>query len=115
MIDNFNNNTLQIKSFVEDNLDQDSSCHIVTERDILCFEYYMKHNSCSQCRQDHRFKPSFECTETSIESAPQLIALFFNKDCSQDDTQGIRGHKEDPDVIDHIINQIFDRTGKAVE
>lgn len=36
-------------------------------------------------------------------------------DCSQDDTKGIHEHKYDPDVIDHIINQIFDRTGKVVE
>lgn len=46
---------------------------------------------------------------------PGFVYKYESCDYSQDDTNGIHGHKYDPDIIDHIINQIFKRTGKVVE
>jgi hypothetical protein len=77
MIDNFYSNALQIKSFDEDNSDQDSLFQIVTEQDILYLECYMQHKPCSQCGQDHSFKPSFDNVQTSIDNALELFLSFF--------------------------------------
>ena len=46
---------------------------------------------------------------------PGFIYKFETYDYSQDGTKGIHQHKYDPDVIDHIIDQIFDRTERMVE
>jgi hypothetical protein len=114
MTDDITINILQIKSLDGKIINNDSSVQKLIE-DELYFEDYLQHRSCCQCGNDHRFKPSFNDVQTSIDHVPELVALFFNEGCSQDDTQGIHGHKYDPGVIVHIINQIFDRTGKAVE
>jgi hypothetical protein len=46
---------------------------------------------------------------------PGFIYEFETYDYSQDDSKGIHRHKYDPDVIDHIIDQISDRTERMVE
>ncbi|MGN6633310.1 MAG: hypothetical protein ACTHKP_13910 [Nitrososphaeraceae archaeon] len=114
MTDDITINNLQIKSLDGKIIYNDSLIQKLTD-DELYYEDYLRYQSCFQCGKDHRFKPSFIDVQTSIDHIPELIALFFNEGCSQDDTQGIHGHKYDPGVIHHIINQIFDRTGKAVE
>ncbi|HEY7570064.1 MAG TPA: hypothetical protein VH796_01725 [Nitrososphaeraceae archaeon] len=85
MIDNFNDSALQIKSFDKHDLDQDLLCQSVTKQNVLDLEYYIQHKPCSQCGEDHRFKPSFEDIETSIENASELIALFFIEESNKND------------------------------
>jgi hypothetical protein len=46
---------------------------------------------------------------------PGFIYEFETYVYSQDDSKGIHRHKYDPDVIDHIIDQIFDRAERMVE
>jgi len=76
---NHNNciNKPQIKSIDKNSLDCDSFYQNVTEEDERHFEYYMQHESCLQCGIDHRFKPSVDGVQTSIDHASELIALFF--------------------------------------
>ena len=46
---------------------------------------------------------------------PGFVYKFETCDYSQDYTKDIHRNKYDPNVIDHIIDQMFDRTGKMVE
>jgi hypothetical protein len=85
MIDNSNINALQIKSFDRNKLDHYSSYQNVTERDEWYFEDCMRDKPCHLCGKDHRFKPSFEDTETSIENTSELISLFFNEGSNKDE------------------------------
>jgi hypothetical protein len=85
MIDSSNITVLRIKSFDRDKLDPYSSYQNVTERDEWYFEDYLRHKPCPLCGKDHRLMPSFEYTETSIEKASELIALFFKKGSSRDE------------------------------
>lgn len=44
-----------------------------------------------------------------------FIHKFDTYDYSSDGTKEIHRHKYDPDIIDHIIDQLFDRTKRMVE
>jgi hypothetical protein len=48
-------------------------------------------------------------------SGPGFIYRFETYDYAQDGTKGIDQHKYDPDVIDHILDHIFERTERMVE
>ncbi len=48
-------------------------------------------------------------------SGPGFIYRIETYDYTQDGTKGIHQHKYDPDVIDHILDQIFERTERMVE
>ena len=44
-----------------------------------------------------------------------FICIFETNDYTQNYIKGIHQHKYDLDVIDHIIDQIFERTERMVE
>ena len=46
---------------------------------------------------------------------PGFIYKFETYDYSQDGTKGIHRHKYDPDVINHSLDPIFERTERMVE
>jgi hypothetical protein len=46
---------------------------------------------------------------------PGFIYKYETYDYSQDGTKGIHQHKYDPDVIDQILDPIFDRIERMVE
>jgi|tagenome__1003787_1003787.scaffolds.fasta_scaffold20977437_5 hypothetical protein len=77
MIDNKYINKLRIKSLDKNSLDHDSLYQNVSEQDERYFEYYIQHKHCLQCGKDHRFRPSLDGVQSSIDHTSELIALFF--------------------------------------
>jgi Zn ribbon nucleic-acid-binding protein len=69
---------LQHKPLDKNHQDRDPLYQNIIEEDGLYFEDYLRHESCSQCGHDYRFKPSIKDVQTSIDHASELIALFFN-------------------------------------
>jgi hypothetical protein len=59
--------------------DTDNSNHNITVQDEQYFEEYIRQERCSECGEDHRFKPSFNDVKSSIDHAFELLALFINR------------------------------------
>lgn len=78
------------------------------DRDYFC---------CDQCKWNGILHQKIVIVYLGIRPAnePGFIYKFETYDYSQDGTKGIHQHKFDPDVIDHTIDQIFDRTERMVE
>lgn len=70
-------NVLQIKSLEDNNQDYDLLFEKVTELDTQYFDEYLQYKPCSQCGQDHRFKPSFDNVQTSTDNVLELLLSFF--------------------------------------
>lgn len=77
MISNVSIDVLRIKSLEDNSQDHDLLYEKVTEQDKQYFEDYLRYIPCSQCGKDHRFKPSYDYVQSSIDNASELLSSFF--------------------------------------
>jgi hypothetical protein len=61
------------------NIDTDRLSQNVTKQDEQYFEEYIQQRPCSQCGQDHRFRPNNKGVPSSIHHMSELITLFFQR------------------------------------
>jgi hypothetical protein len=83
MIDNINIDIPQIKPLDRNVLDCDLLYQDITELDEIYFEDFIRHESCSRCGHDHRFKSRYKGVKTSIDHTSELISLIFKEDLSK--------------------------------
>jgi hypothetical protein len=60
-------------------VDDDRLYQRITKQDELYYEEYVSHSPCSECGQDHRFRPGIKGVPSSIDHISELITLFFQR------------------------------------